>query len=117
MNVTISAIEGTTTLSQIPISVIGFEDGMHATISPQDIDVYLVGPINSLNEIEPEDIHAVIELQDLEDGSYQLAPRVEVSSSDSISVQYVTPATIEVQISHIETPDEDAEEASPETEP
>lgn len=117
MNVTISAIEGTTTLSQIPISVIGFEDGMHATISPQDIDVYLVGPINSLNEIEPEDIHAVIELQDLEDGSYQLAPRVEVSSSDSISVQYVTPATIEVQISHIETPDENAEEASPETEP
>lgn len=117
MNVTISAIEGTTTLSQIPISVIGFEDGMHATISPQDIDVYLVGPINSLNEIEPEDIHAVIELQDLEDGSYQLAPRVEVSSSDSISVQYVTPATIEVQISHTDNPDDNAEETSSETEP
>ena len=103
MNVTISAIEGTATFSQIPVSVIGFEDGMHATISPQDIDVYLVGPINSLSEIDPEDIHAVIELQDLEAGSYQLAPRVEVSSSDSISVQYVTPATIEVMITRVET--------------
>lgn len=108
MNVTISAIEGTTTFSQIPVSVIGFEDGMHATISPQDIDVYLVGPINSLSEIDPEDIHAVIELQDLADGSYQLAPRVEVSSSDSISVQYITPATIEVQVSHTDT-DENGE--------
>ena len=61
--------------------------------------------INEKNavEIDPEDIHAVIELQDLEAGSYQLAPRVEVSSSDSISVQYVTPATIEVMITRVET--------------
>ena len=73
-------------MSQIPISVIGFEDGMHATISPQDIDVYLTGPIIALSEIKAEDIHAFIELQDLEDGSYQLAPRVEVSSEDEIAV-------------------------------
>ena len=100
MNVTVSPIEGTTTLSQIPISVIGFEEGVHATISPQDIDVYLTGPILALSQVTPEDIHAVIELQDLEDGSYQLAPRVEVSSEDVITVQSVMPATIEVQISH-----------------
>ena len=105
MNVTVSPIEGTTTMSQIPISVIGFEDGMHATISPQDIDVYLTGPIIALSEITAEDIHAFIELQDLEDGSYQLAPRVEVSSEDEIAVQSVMPATIEVQISHAEEPE------------
>ena len=105
MNVTVSPIEGTTTMSQIPISVIGFEDGMHATISPQAIDVYLTGPIIALSEIKAEDIHAFIELQDLEDGSYQLAPRVEVSSEDEIAVQSVMPATIEVQISHAEEPE------------
>lgn len=106
INITVSAIEGTTTMSQIPISVIGFEDGMHATISPQDIDVYLTGPIVALSDITADDIHAVIELQDLEDGSYQIAPRVEVSSEDVITVQSVMPATIEVQISRMEGSEE-----------
>ena len=96
-------------MSQIPISVIGLEDGENATISPTDIDVYLTGPIVALSEITTEDIHAVIELQDLEDGSYQIAPRVEVSSEDVITVQSVMPATIEVQISHVEVPEESAE--------
>lgn len=110
INITVSAIEGTTTMSQIPISVIGFEDGMHATISPQDIDVYLTGPIVALSDITADDIHAVIELQDLEDGSYQIAPRVEVSSEDVITVQSVMPATIEVQISRMEGSEEITDE-------
>ncbi|MBQ6509261.1 MAG: hypothetical protein IJI07_07295 [Flexilinea sp.] len=106
MNVTISAIEGTTTMSQIPISVIGLEEGINVMISPQDIDVYLTGPIVALGEITADDIHAVIELQDLEDGSYQIAPHVEVTSEDVITVQSVMPATVEVQISHMEEPEE-----------
>lgn len=109
MNVTVSAIEGTTTMSQIPITAIGLEDGMNATISPTDIDVYLTGPIVALGEITADDIHAVIELQDLEDGSYQIAPRVEVSSEDVITVQSLMPATIEVQISHAEGSEEPSE--------
>lgn len=104
LNVHVSPIEGTTTFTQIPVSVVGpdNDEGMEVTISPSDIDVYLVGPIVSLGEIEPDDIHAVIEVQDLEDGSYQIAPRVEVVSSDTITVQSVMPATIEVQVAHTE---------------
>ncbi len=98
VNVNISPVEGTTTFSQIPVSVIGLDEGLEASISPEDIDVYLVGPIVSLGEIEPEDINAVLELQDLGEGSYQIAPRVEVASIDTITVQSVMPATIEVQI-------------------
>ncbi len=98
VNVNISPVEGTTTFSQIPVSVIGLDEGLEASISPEDIDVYLVGPIVSLGEIEPEDINAVLELQDLGEGSYQIAPRVEVASADTITVQSVMPATIEVQI-------------------
>ncbi len=98
VNVNVSPIEGTTTVSQIPVSVIGLDEGMEASISPTDIDVYLIGPLVSLGEIASEDIHAVLELQDLEPGSYQIAPRVEVSSNDTITVQSVMPATIEVQI-------------------
>ncbi len=98
VNVNISPIEGTTTVAQIPVSVIGLDEGLEASISPSDIDVYLIGPIVSLGEIGPEDINAVLELQDLGEGSYQIAPRIEIASSDTITVQSVMPATIEVQI-------------------
>ncbi len=101
VNIEISAIEGTSTFGQIPVSMIGLEEGLEAVISPSDIDIYLVGPIITLAEIEPEDIHAVIELQDLVEGSYQIAPKVEVSASDTITVQSIQPATIEVQITEI----------------
>ena len=101
MNIQVSAVEGTSTFGQIPVSMIGLEDGMEAVISPTDIDVYVIGPIVTLSEIEPGDIHAVVELQDLAEGSYQIAPKVEISATDTITVQSIQPATIEVQITEI----------------
>lgn len=101
MNIQVSAVEGTSTFGQIPVSMIGLEDGMEAVISPTDIDVYVIGPIVTLSKIEPGDIHAVVELQDLAEGSYQIAPKVEISATDTITVQSIQPATIEVQITEI----------------
>ena len=99
VNVVVSAVESTSTFAQIPVSPIGLDDGLEVTISPTDIDVYLAGPMVILAEIEPGDIYAVVELQDLGEGSYQIAPKVEVSASDTLTVQSIQPATIEVQIS------------------
>ena len=110
VNIEISAIEGTSSFGQIPISMIGLEDGLEAVISPLDIDVYLVGPIVTLADIEPDDIHAVIELQDLGEGSYQIAPKVEVSATDTVTVQSIQPATIEVQITEKPVTDSSAAE-------
>ena len=114
VNVNISAIEGTTTIAQVPVSVIGLDEGLEASVSPLDIDVYLTGPINSLNAIEKDDINAVIELQDLAAGSYQIAPRIQIVSNETITVQSVMPATIEVQITQpeIETDEETDSEQS-----
>lgn len=101
VNIEISAIEGTSSFGQVPVSMIGLEEGLEAVISPSDIDVYLVGPIVTLAVIEPDDIHAVVELQDLGEGSYQIAPKVEISATDTVTVQSIQPATIEVQITTI----------------
>lgn len=101
VNIDVSAVEGTSTFAQIPISMVGLEEGLEAVISPEDIDVYLVGPLVTLAEIEASDIHAVVELQDLTEGSYQVAPKVEVSSNETVIVQSIQPATIEVQITGI----------------
>ena len=116
VNVEVSAVEGTMTFAQIPVTMIGVEDGLAAVISPADIDVYLAGPIVTLAEIEDSDIHAVVELQDLGEGSYQIAPKIEVSATDPVTIQSVQPATVEVQITPLVGLTEEAGEAIP-TEP
>ena len=98
VNIQISAVEGTQSFAQIPVSTIGIEDGYEAYISPSEIDVYLAGPLISLSEIEPSDIHATLDIKDLEEGSYQLSPVVEVASNDPITVNSIQPQTIDVQI-------------------
>ena len=103
VNIVISAVEGTQTFSQISVSAVGIDDGLEANISPSDIDVYLAGPIISLSDVEPGDIHAIVDLKDLGEGNYQLVPVVEVASSDTITVNSIQPQTIDVQISAIPT--------------
>ncbi len=98
VNVVVSAVESTSTFAQIPVSPIGLDDGYIVSISPEDIDVYVAGPMVTLAEIEPSDIHAVVELQDLTEGSYQIAPKVEFTAPETITVQSIQPAIIEVQI-------------------
>ena len=105
MNITVSATEGTSTYSDIPVSVLGLEEGYEAVISPTEIDVYLTGPVNTLSSITNANITAVVELQDLEAGSYTLTPKIEVSSAEPVSVQSVMPAQIAVEIKPIETED------------
>ena len=101
VNIVISAVEGTQTFSQISVSAVGIDDGLAANISPSDIDVYLAGPIISLSDVEPGDIHAIVDLKDLGEGNYQLVPVVEVASNDTITVNSIQPQTIDVQISVI----------------
>ena len=110
--VEISAIESTTSIAEIPVSLVGLEDGMEAYVSPATIDVVLSGPMVSLSEIESEDIHATVGVQDLREGNYQLAPNVEVASADTITVQSIQPGTVEVQITMI--PSESIEESDTE---
>ena len=101
VNIVVSAVEGTQTFSQVPVSAVGIDEGLKANISPSDIDVYLAGPIISLSEVEPSDIHAIVDLKDLGEGNYQLVPVVEVSSNDPITVNSIQPQTIDVQITVI----------------
>ncbi len=105
MNITVSATEGTSTYSDIPISVLGLEEGYEAVISPTEVDVYLTGPVNTLSAITNANITAVVELQDLEAGSYTLTPKIEVSSSEPVSVQSIMPAQVAVEIKPIGTDD------------
>ena len=71
---------------------------MSSTISPEVLDVFLSGPLPVLNRINEKDLYAVLELQDKAAGQYQLTPIIDVSAFTDVSVQSVTPVTIDVTI-------------------
>jgi hypothetical protein len=73
------------------------QDGLTAIISPQFVDVFLSGPLNLLEQLDPTTLLVVIDLTDRGPGTYQLAPEVILENGD-VQVDAILPNTIEVTI-------------------
>ncbi len=99
VDVDIVPIEGALTLNNIPVYVIGLDEGVQATLSPEAVDLYLSGPQPVLDQLNAEELYAVLDLQDYQAGHYQLEPRIDISSWEGISIQSIMPGTIDITIS------------------
>ncbi|NPV55192.1 MAG: hypothetical protein HPY76_00765 [Anaerolineae bacterium] len=97
VQVGIAAIEGSLTLPNLKVSAIGTGSGFNATLSPQTVDVIVSGPLPNLEALLKNDVQVVVDLTDLEPGSYQIEPTVEVGDPD-LRVESIIPASIEVVI-------------------
>ena len=97
VQVGIAAIEGSLSLSGIPVEVIGLAPGLGAQISPGTVDVILTGPLPLLDKLTPGDIRFVVDLTGLESGTHQATPQPQILITD-IRVQSLNPGTIEVVI-------------------
>jgi YbbR domain-containing protein len=100
VQVGVAAIEGSLSLSGIPIDVIGLAPGLQAHISPTLVDVILTGPLPVLDKLTPDDVKFVVDLTGLESGTHQATPQPQIQIAD-IRVQSLNPGTIEVIISPI----------------
>ena len=100
VQVGIAAIEGSLSLSGIPIDVIGLGPGLEAHISPATVDVILTGPLPVLDKLTPGDVRFIVDLTGLESGTHQATPQPQILIAD-IRVQSLNPGTIEVAISSI----------------
>ena len=98
VQVDISPIEGSLSLTGIPVEVIGLGPGLLAHISPNLVDVILTGPLPLLDKLTPNDIKFVVDLTGLDSGTHQATPQAQILISD-IRVQSLNPASIEVIIS------------------
>ncbi len=98
VEIEIDPIEGAMTLNDIPVYVIGLDEGVQSVLSPEAVDVYLSGPQPMLDQLEKEGLYAVLDLQDYVIGHYQLEPRIDISSWEGISIQSIMPGTIDVTI-------------------
>lgn len=97
VQVGVAAIEGSLTFSDLPIQVVGLANNLAARISPQGVDVIISGPLPLLDSLAESSVRVQIDLNDVGEGTYQFAPRVEISVPE-LKVETILPSSIEVVV-------------------
>jgi YbbR domain-containing protein len=97
VRVSISAIEGSQTVTR-KIEFQGLTAGLTVTaISPVNVDVIITGPLEDLRTLKPGDVQVVLNLTGLGPGTYKLTPVVHITGNN-LRVMTVSPAQVEVVI-------------------
>ncbi len=97
VQVGIDTIEGSLSLNDVAIVVVGLPPDMEAIISPERLDVILTGPLPLLDKLTAGDVRFFVDLTGLAVGTHQVVPQAEIFIAD-IEVQSLNPATVEVII-------------------
>ena len=102
VSVSIAPIQGSITLTNLPIETEGLDTELSSIFSPDRVDIILSGPLPTLDELITGNVRIFIDLTDFEEGTYQLEPSVEINIQ-GVLVQSLLPATIEVELSPLIT--------------
>jgi len=97
VEVNIDAIEGSLSLNNMPVTIIGLGEGLEAEPAPDTVDIILTGPLPLLEKLTANDIRISLDVTDLEVGTYQIVPLVEILITE-IEIQSIFPGTVEVVI-------------------
>jgi len=103
VTVGITPIQTSLTLLNQPINIVGLPEGLSAQVMPQTIDVIISGPLPVLDALTPQDVIVNVTLTDLEPGTHQLIPEVQVLVSN-VLVESILPGTVEVILFVPDTP-------------
>ena len=103
VQVEIVPLESSLTISYRPIEIVGLTSSLHASLSPQTMDVIVSGPLSVLNSLTPSNINVQLDLTGLTPGVYQLTPVVTVTKQ-GVTVESILPGTVEVVIAALPTP-------------
>ena len=102
--INIDPTESCITLEQKSIEFQGLGEGLGKIASPDSVDVILCGPVPRLEVLQRhiQDIHTVLDLTGLKEGTHSVVPTV--LPLDEISVENILPDTVEVEIYRLPTP-------------
>lgn len=98
VRVNVSPIQTSLTISNKTIEVEGLQEGWHAQVAPNNVDVILSGPLPVLDTLTPQEVRVVVDVTDLAEGTHQLKPNVVFLVSDVV-VESILPGTVEVTLS------------------
>lgn len=93
-------IEGSLTLANELIEIVGLENGLTAQVSPISVDIILSGPLPLLDTLTRQSVRVIVDLTGLPAGTHQITPTVEILSSN-IVVESILPNAVEVVISSV----------------
>ena len=96
VQIDIEPIETSITIP-LPVEIQGVGLGLYSYPSPEMVSLILSGPAELLDSLQPDDIRAVLDVQDLTLGTYQLEPQVIVLP-EGLTWEPPNPSVIEVVI-------------------
>ena len=99
VQVSITPIQTSVTLSNLPINVIGLDERLSAQPFPQSVDVIISGPVPVLETLVAEDVEVTVDVSGLGIGTYQLEPRVDTGNIGDVLIESILPGTVEVVLS------------------
>jgi YbbR domain-containing protein len=97
VQVSITPIQTSITLSSLLINVTGLAEGLSSQTFPQNVDVIISGPVPVLETLTAEDVTVTVDVTGLDVGTYQLQPKVNTPSN--VSFETILPGTVEVVLS------------------
>jgi YbbR domain-containing protein len=95
VSISVTPIESSLTI-QRAVTVQGVAPFLIAAPSPLVVDVILSGPLPKLDALRPEDVQVILNLVNLDAGSYQVTP--SVIAPEGITVKSVVPAKVQVEL-------------------
>ncbi len=102
VQVGVAAIEGSLTLS-VPVETLGLPPTLAASISPLSVEIIITGPLPVLDGLTATSFRAVVNLTDLNEGTYQITPMLDLAP-DEVQIQAILPEAVEVIIVTAPTP-------------
>jgi len=97
VQVGVADIEGSITLTNMPVQIINLGPDLAATASPDKVDVILSGPLQLLNALTANQVHVTVDLTGIGPGDYQINIQVTVDIP-TILVESKLPGTIQVTV-------------------
>lgn len=86
-----------------PLTTLNMGKELTATLSVNEVRVFLFGPLEVLDALAEEDVRATVDLFGLDVGTYALTPTINVPSQN-IEIRSFQPTRVTVQITNTLTP-------------
>ncbi|MCO5217189.1 MAG: CdaR family protein, partial [Thermomicrobiales bacterium] len=88
------------TLSDRAITAINVPEGYQVTIDPPSVDVTVQGSTAAISQLQGDDITVIVNVRDLEPGTYQVEPNVALRGT-GIQITGTNPGTVQITIERL----------------
>ena len=107
-------------LENVPVNIIGIPENsdLTVTVNPLMLSVFLTGPASIVDELEAEDVVAIVDVSSLESDTYTLTPQISISQGQiSLPASDITllPSEVTITISEPQPEATQSPEAPPES--